>query len=113
MGVCFFVIGFANLTGSPIDGAMIKTLDDWYKPVIFTVVRGLLPVLEIIFDFRSTGYCSDWLFFYNCGETASCPKEGHNLGLTLNKASKTTPEKLLRRCQFMADVEGQRLGPVR
>jgi len=38
MGIGFFVCAFANLIGTPIDGALLKPDYPWYKAIVFSGV---------------------------------------------------------------------------
>jgi len=38
MGIGFFIAAFANLIGTPIDGALLKQHYPWYKPIVFSGV---------------------------------------------------------------------------
>ncbi|KAH9942699.1 MFS general substrate transporter [Amylocystis lapponica] len=40
IGLCYFIISFAILTGTPITGALLSSKDQWSRPIIFSGVRG-------------------------------------------------------------------------
>lgn len=42
MGLGFFIVGFANLTGTPIVGALLKHDYPWWKAIVFSGVSVLL-----------------------------------------------------------------------
>jgi len=49
MGIAFFLIAFAFLTGTPIDGAFLDNGYPWFKPIIFsgTVILAGLPLFFV------------------------------------------------------------------
>jgi len=46
MGLGFFIVGFANLTGTPIVGALLKHDYPWWKAIVFSGVSILSSSLR-------------------------------------------------------------------